>query len=256
MQTYRVSPVTIMLERNNSFAPVVMDFEFSLDFDTIVPETDEEAEIYHNCIARTIKFLQGINNGFILETTYPETELFVTQRINNISIEVPDNCNKVPLIGLILFKKVRALMCDFKVESFSLEFFMNDSQSDSIKTKLEYTDDNLKDSKLMAVLQHYEDEWTQDIVSDYDDASEEGILDDSISQEDLPTTPWWNRNDGNVRDFINMDVESFDSLKDKEMSIRILTVDIDDDPIMFIPDDGEDPDEPTQPTDDDGYYKI
>lgn len=256
MQTYEVGPVTLILERNSSFTTVSMEFTFALDFDSIVPDTEEEAVDYHNSIARTVKFLQGINNAFILETDYPETELFVTQRINNVSIEVPEGCNKIPLIGQMLFKKVKALMGNFDVESFSLEFYMNEPSSDKLKTKLEYTDESVEGTKLDLVLGHYETEWTEEMVKDHEELKDQQI---DISDEE-PTTPWWNRNDGQVRDFINMDIESFEDFQDQELTIRILTVDLEDEDVMIIDDDFEtdddDPEPDTPDTTDNGYYKF
>jgi len=64
---------------------------------------------------------------------------------------------------------------------------------------------------------------------------------------------WWHRNDGQVRDFINMDTDSFESFQEDQTPIRILTVDLDDVDIEFIPDD-DDPETPDSP--DDGYFKV
>lgn len=247
MQTYEVGPVTLILERNNTFTTVTMGFEFALDFDTIVPESQEEADDYHNSVARVIKFLQGINNAFIVETDHPETELFVTQRINNISIEVPEGCNKIPLIGLILFKKVKALLGDYPVEGFSLSFCMNESNTDKLKTTLDYSDDLIEGSKLQMVLQHYEEEWSKEMVSEHEELEKEHVE----NVDDHPTVPWWNRNDGQVRDFINMDIDSFQDFQNEELAIRILTVDLEDE-YSDSPDDSE----PSEPTNNGDYFKF
>lgn len=249
MQTYQIGPATIILERDSAFTPVTLNFEFCIDFDSIVPETNEDAYNYHNSIARVSKFLQGINNAFILETNYPETELFVTSRINNISIEVPEGCNKIPLIGLMFFHKVDALLGDYELKSFSLSFNLTDASTDQIKTKLDYTAENIEGTKLQSILTHYEEIWGEEMESDLEE------MGDSLSEEDKDTTPWWHRNDGQVRDFINMDVESFDHIKEDSTMIRILTVDLEDEDFPEYdptePDDGT----PTEPSDD-GYYKV
>jgi len=247
MQTYEIGPVTVTLERDGSFTPVTLDFKYSVAFDSIVPETEEEAVNYHNSVARATKFLQGINNAFILETSYPETELFVTSRVNNVSIEVPDGCNKIPLIGLLLHHKVNALLDDYQLEEFTLSFNINEPNGEQLKTTLQYNPDTITGTRLESILNHFEAEWLEEMRKDLEE------LGDGYEDLEEYKNPWWHRNDGQVRDFINMDADSFESIQDDQTPIRILTVDLDDVDIEFIPDD-DDPETPDSP--DDGYFKV
>lgn len=256
MQTYEIENVNILLERDNSFTPVSLSFKFSVDFDAIVPETDEEALQYHRSISKVTKFLQGINNAYVVETNYPETELFVTGRINNISIEVPEGANKIPIIGLILHHKVSALLNSYDLVNFNMGFMLNDANNSNIKTTLDYNPETVTGSKLQFILNGFEEVWEEEMQNDVEE----------LEGNDIPTDsdliPWWHRNDGQVRDFINMDVDSFENLHDGANSIRILTIDIEDEFDIIADEydniDVED-DEPTEPKpspDDDGYFKI
>lgn len=247
MQTYEIGPITVTLERDGSFTPVTLDLKYSVTFDSIVPNTEEEALDYHNSVARATKFLQGINNAFILETSYPETELFVTSRVNNVSIEVPDGCNKIPLIGLILHHKVDALLGNYELKDFTLSFNINEPNGERLKTTLQYNDDTITGTRLETILEVFETEWLEEMRKDLDE------LGDDVENIDEYSNPWWKRNDGQVRDFINMDADSFEVFKDDDTPIRILTVDLEDD-IEFIPDDEQD-DPESDPTDD-GYFKV
>lgn len=255
MQTYEIGPITITLEREGSFTPVSLEFKFSVDFDSIVPETEDEAFQYHTAVDRTTKFLHGINTAYILETDYPETELFVTSRINNVSIEVPEGCNKIPLIGLMLYYKVDALLGDYDLKNFSLAFNLNDPKSDNIRTTLDYNSDTVPGSKLNAILTSCTQTWVEEMEKDITE------LGDSAPELIEPINAWWHRNDGHVRDFINMDIDSFESIQDEDGSnIRILTVDIDedDDMISFMNElDSEDDETPKPPNNtDDGYFNV
>lgn len=246
MQTYEIANVNVLLERDATFTNVSLSFRYSVDFDSIVPETDEEAVTYHYAVTRATKFLRGLNNAYILETNYPETELFVTSRINNVSVEVPEGANKIPLIGLMFYHKINAILNNFKLLDFQMDFNINESSSGSLKTTLQYNESTVDQSRLQTILSSYEQQWEEEMKEDVDEL-------DQINDFDIADLiPWWHRDDGQVRDFINIDIESFEEFQKDGAQISILTVDIEDeelDKIMF--EDDTDP-EPN----DDGYLKV
>lgn len=267
MQEYTVGPVVLQLEKDNHYSPVEMQFSFSIPFQHIVPDTMEEARDFHDSVARTIKFLQGIHSAYVTETSYEETELFVTGRINNISIEVPDGCNKIPLFGAILYHKTNALMKDFPIEEFKVTFKLIDDGRESISTDIIYSDMTYMGSKIEAIIEHYEDEWRAELQGEYDELASIADADTASELYDHPSDPWWRRCDGKVRDFVKMSIMEVEGEEEEGLmppycdldNIRVLSVDIgEDDGIpVYQPSDNDDPDDDDTPEPDpDGYYRI
>lgn len=268
MQTYTIGPVTLFLEKDNQFTPVSMTFEFSVPFNYIVPDDQDEAIDYHNSIARTIKFFQGIHASYVLESSYENTEPFVTGRINNITIEVPDGCNKVPLLGVLFYYKALALMNNFPIEEFKLQFNIIESSTETVKTELLYNDMTMLGSKLESIIKHYEEHWTSELLEEHNDIKENvgDEIEDATDEDFGPLTAWWHRLDGQVRDFVNVQVgfvdengddidevsEEFAEMMMKEYDgIRVLSVDIGEEPIAATKNPS-----PEEPDPDNGYYNI
>lgn len=268
MQNYKVGPIIVNLEKNNQFIPVQLDFEFAVSFEYLVPSTQEEAERFHRNISRLIKFFQGMNRAYVLETDYIETELFVTGRVANVSIEVPSGCNKMPLFGALLYNKAQALLEEFTIEEFKLGFMIVEAgidDSESLRSQITYNDMTYLGTTLESLVNYHESLWVDEISPVFEDADGDPLLDPDGKPIDV--LPWWKRSDGEVRDLINLslyEIEDEDTgelvegipVRSKEEvmeEIKILRIMIE--PEDELADDHTPP-PPPQDDDDDNYLSI
>lgn len=248
MQTYTVGPTMVLFDHNSSFSPFNLKFHFTVSFNSIIPDTEDQALLYHNSIKRTIKFLNGLNGAYVLETDFENTSTFVTGKVKNVSIEVPTGCNKTPMLGLFLKHKVQALLFPYTLENFKMEFELFDtSDMGKVYSTTEYNESTLKDTKLEQLFEEQEQIWINDLNEQLDE------LEDN-DEVDSYRIPWWNRLDGTVRDFLNVLPEELENAD----NFVINSIDLGEElPMDTIEDalDGEDNidnnDEP-----DDGYFKF
>ena len=243
MQMFHVGPVVVTLEKDSQFIPIRLEFKFSIGFDDIIPTTLDEAESFHYNTKRLKNFFAGINRAFVLESEYEETELFVTGRIGNVSIEVPSGFNKMPLFGALLFNKAMAILDDIELIEMEMSYVIIDPTGENderLRSTLLYNDMMYLGSKLQSLVEYNEDAWGDEIRPVYEDEDGNPLLDDEGNE--IPVKPWWRRNDGEVRDLINLnfyeieDEETGELLegiplkqKDEIMSeIKVMKIDIDD----------------------------
>lgn len=202
MQVYNVGPVEVQFERNGHFIPVELEFSFSIPFHYLVPTTTEESERFHRNTTRLIRFFQGLNRAFVIETDYEETELFATGRIKNVSVEVPSKCNKMPIVGALFYHKAQALLEEIALEEFTMTFTLTEgslAKHEGLKSQLVYNDMTYLGSNLEALVEIHEQEWMTDIIENYFDTEEE-----MSEEEQKQYKPWWKRSTGDVRDMVNI----------------------------------------------------
>ncbi len=261
MQVYNIGPVVLNFEREGLFVPVELTFSFSVAFHYLVPQSAEESERFHRNTMRLIQFFQGLNRAFVLESEYEETEIFTTGRVANVSIEVPNKFNKIPLFGALMYHKAEALLEEIALEEFRMTFELCQGGGDrhgELKSELLYNDMTYLGSNLETMIQVHEKEWMTEIVQTYLDVED---IDDLSDEERAEYLPWWKRPTGEVRDMVNINIyeiededtgESLEGVpvRTKEEIMAHIVI-----PSIQLYDDGSDvptsPSTPPTPSDDD-----